>query len=310
MLNSLVVCTVAVLLDRLLGEPKRFHPLVGFGRVASTVEARLNRQNSRSRSAGALTLVLLLTPVLLAVLLQWWLPGLLWLLVELVVVYLALGLRSLADHAQAVSEPLSRGDMDRAREQLARLVSRDVEALDESGLAAGATESVLENGSDAVVATLFWFLVAGVPGVIAHRLVNTLDAMWGYRTERFERFGWAAARLDDVLGWLPARLTALAYALLGRTAPALRCWQTQAGQCQSPNAGAVMAAGAGALGLRLGGPARYHGKLRPRPWLGEGAAPDADSPMYALVLLGRSVLVLLALAWLGVGLWLWFTAAG
>ena len=310
MFNSLLICTVAVFLDRMLGEPKRFHPLVGFGRIANVLEARFNRDGSGSRSAGGVALLLLLVPVIFAALLQWWLPGLLWLVVELAVVYLALGLRSLADHAEAVSEPLARGDLDRARAQLGRLVSRDVDTLDDRGVAAGAAESVLENGSDAVVATLFWFLVAGVPGVIAHRLVNTLDAMWGYRTARFQDFGWAAARLDDVLGWLPARLTALAYALIGNSARAFRCWRTQARLCDSPNAGPVMAAGAGALGLRLGGPASYQGKLRARPWLGEGAAPDADSPMHALVLLGRSVLLLLAMAWLGVGLWLWFTAAG
>ncbi|MCY1431441.1 Cobalamin biosynthesis protein CobD [compost metagenome] len=136
--------------------------------------------------------------------------------------------------------------------------------------------------------------MAGAPGVVLYRLSNTLDAMWGYRNARFERFGWAAAKIDDVLNFIPARLVALTYALLGRTRQALRCWREQAPQWDSPNAGPVMAAGAGALGVALGGAARYHGEVHERPQLGTGEPPRAADIWRALALVRQGVLLWLA----------------
>ena len=278
-------------LDAWLGEPRRWHPLVGFGHLAQRIEQRLNSGGRGWRSHGVSGWCLaVLPPVLLVWLLS--LSSLGW-LIDILVLYFALGLKSLAQHALPVAQALRLGNLDEARRRVGYLVSRRTSELDACGVARAGTESVLENGADAVFASLFWFAVLGAPGVLLHRLSNTLDAMWGYRNERFERFGWAAAKIDDVLNYVPARLVALTYALLGRTATALRCWQRQAPQWDSPNAGPVMAAGAGALQVQLGGAAIYHGVEEQRPQLGEGAPAQA-----------RDIERALNLVYLGVLLWL------
>ena len=290
----------AVLLDACLGEPSRGHPLVAFGRLANGIERRLNPaacgavdpdgKGLRTRALGACAVTLaVLPPVLILV----------WLdrstaaapLLAVATLYLVIGHRSLHEHALAVENALRRGDLDAGRLAVARMVSRDTYDMDSARVAAATVESLLENGNDAVFGALFWFAVAGAPGALAFRLLNTLDAMWGYRTVRFRQFGWAAARLDDCANFLPARLTALSYAALGRTRTALRCWLRQGPTWDSPNAGPVMAAGAGALEVRLGGGAFYHGQWRERPPLGAGAAADVDTIRRARRLLVRSVLL-------------------
>jgi adenosylcobinamide-phosphate synthase len=297
MLTALL-CLGAVLLDRWQGEPRRWHPLAGFGWLAQRVEAfgygppELSPNVRRGRGVGAV--MLLLAPFTLAAWLLSAIP-LLGLAVALGLLYLAIGARSLAEHAEAVATALQAGDLPLARERVGRIVSRDTDDLDEEQISRAAVESVLENGCDALFGTLFWFVLAWAPGVVLYRLANTLDAMWGYRTPRYRDFGWAAARLDDVLNWLPARLTALSYVLIGtRPALAWRCWREQAPSWKSPNAGPVMAAGAGALGLALGGQARYHGEWQQRPALGEGLVPRAEDIGRAVALVRRA-------------LWLWLS---
>jgi adenosylcobinamide-phosphate synthase len=296
-MTTALICLCAVLLDLWLGEPRRFHPLVGFGRLATALEARLNH---RRRTAGVLALLLLvLPPVLLAAALAA-VPQA-GVLAEALLLYLAIGATSLAQHGRTVATALAGGDLALARQRVGWMVSRDTAMLDGTGVARAATESVLENGNDAVFGALFWFLLLGAPGAVLYRLVNTLDAMWGYRNERYLAFGWAAARLDDVLNWIPARLTALSYALLGDGRRALRCWREQGRLTDSPNAGVVMAAGAGALGLQLGGPAVYHGVSEQRPRLGEGAVPTATDIARAIRLVQHSLSL-----WLGL---IFFVAA-
>ncbi|WP_070886402.1 adenosylcobinamide-phosphate synthase CbiB [Pseudomonas argentinensis] len=296
---SLILSAVAgVALDAALGEPKRWHPLVGFGKLADRLEQRFNPSGGGWRSHGVSAWCLAVLPLTLLTLMLVQLPWVGW-LVQILALYAALGLRSLDQHAQPVAQALRLGDLPLARQRVGYMVSRRTEDLDANGVARAGTESVLENGSDAVFAALFWFLVAGAPGVVLYRLSNTLDAMWGYRNARFERFGWAAAKIDDLLNYVPARLVALTYALLGRTSLAMRCWQRQAPQWDSPNAGPVMAAGAGALGVSLGGAAVYHGELHPRPGLGEGPPPRA-----------RDIERAMNLVWGGVLLWLLLMLTG
>lgn len=279
----------AVLLDRLLGEPRRFHPLVGFGTLAGWLEKRLNR---RTIAGGALAWLLAVGPwVALAAALRPLAPF----AVDVALLYFALGAQSLCEHAEAIARPLAAGDLAEARRRVGWIVSRDTSALDAAGVARAGVESVLENGNDAAFGALFWFALLGGPGALLFRLANTLDAMWGYRTERLNLFGRVAARADDLLNWPAARLTALTYALLGRTRTALACWRTQAPAWDSPNAGPVMAAGAGSLGVALGGAAIYHGQREERPPLGAGAPPTAAD-------LGRAVGLVRR------GLWLWLAA--
>jgi len=287
-----------VALDAVLGEPRRYHPLVAFGRLAAWLESRFNPAGEGGRVQGLFAWALAVLPLTLLAALLTRLP-LLGELLAVLALYAALGLRSLGEHARPVLEALQRGDLEGARLGVSRVVSRDTSALDAGGVARASCESLLENGSDAVFASLFWFVVAGAPGVVLHRLANTLDAMWGYRTPRFVHFGWAAARIDDLLNYVPARLVALTYALLGRTRLALACWRHQAPLWDSPNAGPVMAAGAGALGVELGGAAVYHGERHERPVLGAGAPADAGSIAAAWRLLQRGVLLWLALVLLG-----------
>ncbi|MGC3963266.1 MAG: adenosylcobinamide-phosphate synthase CbiB [Rhodocyclaceae bacterium] len=277
----------AIALDRLLGEPRAWHPLVGFGHVAASVERWLNRGSAiRRRSAGVVATFVVCAPcVALAAYIRPLQP----LLVDALALYIALGFRSLDEHAYAVQAALSANDLEAARYNTSRMVSRDTAAMTESDIARATVESVLENGNDAVFGALFWALIAGAPGIVLFRLVNTLDAMWGYRNARFERFGWCAARLDDALNYLPARLTAVSYALAGSTANALACWRTQARRWSSPNAGPVMSAGAGSLDIRLGGAASYEGRIEQRPDLGHGRVARAADIARARELIHRAV---------------------
>ncbi|WP_049721446.1 adenosylcobinamide-phosphate synthase CbiB [Gilvimarinus polysaccharolyticus] len=290
-----IALLLAVLLDYRLGEPARFHPLVGFGFCADKIEQRLNRSAINGRLMGVLALLLCLVPALLvSSWLWWWLLKnypLLAIVVGAIGLYFTVGWRSLLQHVMAVQVALETPDLPKARAAVGRIVSRDCEQADSLQVRRAALESLLENSADAVVAPLFWFAVAGLPGAIVYRLSNTLDAMWGYKNNRFWHFGWAAARWDDVLNFLPARLTALAFAAVGDAAGALQSWRNSAGNWASPNAGPVISAGAGALQLSLGGGAFYHKRWQDKPATA-GAQPAADAIPRAVALVNRALVLL------------------
>lgn len=302
---SSLTLLLALLLDKCFSEPKCFHPLVGFGTWADVLERRFNQSNTKYL-AGVFALSLAVTPiVLLAVLLE--MISNIHLIVDCLlsafVLYVAIGWQSLMCHAKAIKLPLMANDLESARRALAMIVSRDTSELTEKDIAKAATESVLENGADAIFSAIFWFVVAGIPGVVLYRLSNTLDAMWGYKNKRFLYFGWAAARLDDVLNFIPARLTALSYALMGDFSKAIYYWKNQGFNWKSPNAGPVMASGAGAINTSLGGSAIYHGEPQQRPTLGPEeniyTAANFSSIQQACDLVNKSLLlwtVLLLLA--------------
>ncbi|UZE97494.1 adenosylcobinamide-phosphate synthase CbiB [Alkalimarinus alittae] len=310
MMDTFVIVLLALIFDRMLGEAKRFHPLVGFGNIANRIEQGLNN-GAHKKLKGLIAVFIAIAPitfvfVLIDSLLQD--VSVLYMLFSAFVLYLAIGWQSLIQHALNISQPLQQKNLAQARKAVSLIVSRDTEHLSETDIAKAATESVLENGSDAIFSAIFWFCVLGVPGVVIYRLSNTLDAMWGYKNERFIAFGWAAARFDDLLNLIPARLTALSYSFVGNTRLALKCWRQQGFSWKSPNAGPVMAAGAGALNVSLGGAAQYHNELQIRQALGPdvdmgGEIPVAESINKACELLNRALLLwLLVIAIVSVGL--------
>jgi adenosylcobinamide-phosphate synthase len=291
---------LGALADLALADPRRWHPVAGFGGIAAAVERHLWRD---SRVAGAAHWAVLVAgtaalgaaadrgtrrrPALRTV-------------TTAAATWAVLGGTSLGRTAGRMHVALAAGDLDAARATLPSLAGRDPSALDEVGLARATVESVAENTSDAAVAPLFWGAVAGLPGLLGYRAVNTLDAMVGHRSPRYERFGWASARADDVANWVPARLTAVltvACAPLagGSAAGAWRVWHRDGGAHPSPNSGRCEASLAGALDLRLGGRNVYGSRVEDRPALGDGRPPEAGDIPRAVVL-SRAVWTAAAIA--------------
>lgn len=265
------------LADQAFGDPRRGHPVAGFGRVATAFEKLSYADRRANGVVHEIVLVGAAAGLGVALAASSRRPAARVCLTALAT-WTVLGGRSLAREAEAVAVHLAADDLPAAREQVSHLVSRDPQTLDADGVARAALESVAENTSDAVVAPLFWGAVAGIPGLLGYRAINTLDAMIGYRNERYGRFGWAAAKLDDLANWLPARLAgALAVAAApvvgGEPGQAVRAIVEQSGAHPSPNGGVVEAGFAGALGVRIGGRNSYGGVVEDRGELGYGSAP-------------------------------------
>ncbi|MEL6957831.1 MAG: adenosylcobinamide-phosphate synthase CbiB [Pseudomonadota bacterium] len=264
---------LAMLLDALLGEPRWLwsrlpHPAVLMGRCVAWADKVFN-VNGYVGGIVAVAVLVVGAGVLgwlLALLPGWW--------VEVLVGAVLLAQRSLVEHVQAVGDALrlSRSD---GRSAVAMIVGRDVRDMDSPAVARAAIESAAENLSDGVIAPLFWFLLAGLPGLLIYKIVNTADSMIGYRTPKYERFGWAAARLDDVLNWVPARLTALLIWVVAPTRAPMHAIRRDAALHRSPNAGWPEAAMAPALGVALSGPRSYEGEMRDFPWVHPDGRRDA-----------------------------------
>ncbi|MBV1910565.1 MAG: adenosylcobinamide-phosphate synthase CbiB [Kangiellaceae bacterium] len=316
---------LALVIDSIFGEIKRFHPLILFGRSASFVEKKLNKNNSPvSNSVGTSSIVNHLLGAVGWTVLIFPMVTLTFCYLELqsrfsygwafdvIILYFCIGAKSMKLHALAIYKPLSKGEISSARSACAMIVSRDTSQLSESELSRAAIESTLENTNDAIIASLFWYLVGGLPLLVCHRLANTLDAMWGYRSERFSDFGFFSAKIDDVLAWPPAKITSLLFALQGIGAQlfvaAINNARIQGNQYKSLNGGWVMAAGATVLKVKLGGSVRYHDVEHIGVQLGQGCLPSvSDIPkgirlmekcvyLYSLVLIA----VCICLYWFGI----------
>ncbi|WP_165807152.1 cobalamin biosynthesis protein [Nocardioides currus] len=272
--------------DRLLGDPRRFHPVAGLGTTAAALERRLYA-DSRARGV-AHSAVLVGGSVALGLVAERRLPRT---LTTAAATWAVLGGRSLEREALAVHTHLAAGDLPAARQRLTHLVGRETAALDKSEVARAVVESVAENTSDAVVAPLVWGALLGVPGLLGYRAANTLDAMVGHHNARYERYGWASARLDDLLNLPGSRLSGLL--VMASDPPNARAaayaWRRGASAHPSPNGGVVEAAFAGALGVRLGGTNTYYGdRVEHRAVLGDGRAVRPDDIVRSTVLARRT----------------------
>ncbi len=294
------------LADLAFADPSRRHPVAGFGSCAVGLERLTYRD---SRAVGAFHTALLVGGLaMVGTVLQRRTRGGAEAALTAVATWVALGGTTLGRTGSAMADLLSAADVDGARALLPSLCGRDPAVLDTVGLARASCESVAENTSDAHVAPLVWAAVAGIPGVLAYRAVNTLDAMIGNRSQRYAQFGWAAARFDDVANYLPARLTGLLTVVCaplvgGSPRRAVTAWRRDAGRHPSPNAGVPEAAFAGALGVRLGGPTQYRHDLEIRPTLGDGPPPTTEDLRRAVSLsrLVQAGALLVALAFSVVG---------
>ena len=297
---------IALLIDAAVGWPKWLHARVGhpvawIGRVISACDNALNSGSHGQRLIkGTATVAIgLIAATVPAGLIQVSLPGgpagpviggmLAWPLIAA---------RSMHDHVVAVAAPLTSGEMGTARQAVSMIVGRDPTRLEAEGIARAATESLAENTSDGVVAPIFWGLLAGLPGLAAYKAINTMDSMIGYRTDRYEAFGKAAARLDDAVNLIPARITGLLFALaaLHRFSSAIGTMRRDAAAHRSPNAGWPEAAVAGALGVRLSGPRTYGDQATDDPWVNAGAPDPTPDDLWRALSLFRRTVALLALA--------------
>ncbi|MDG3085159.1 adenosylcobinamide-phosphate synthase CbiB [Vibrio hannami] len=220
LLASALAVVFALWIDKCLGEPRRFHPLVGFGYLVKRIETFCRSISFLSEEQqGLFAWLLAVVPLVIGteylVVFALELNIVFWFVLNVVILYLTIGGRSLIQHADNIYQPLKVGDIEGARYQVSMIVSRNTEKMEVKDITSSAIESVLENGNDAVFAPMIWFLILGAPGAVLLRLANTLDAMWGYKNEKYINFGFISAKVDDFLGWLPARATALAYAFQG-----------------------------------------------------------------------------------------------
>lgn len=305
------VALAALMLDAALGWPdwlhaRTGHPVGGFARIIGTLERKWNKpvRAGRARRWGGIALLLILLAVAggAGLALEWAIRrcagSWAWLGLTLAA-WPALAQRSLYAHVLPVARALMAGDLVEARRTVGWIVGRDTEELDEAGVARAAIESLAESFCDGVVAPLFWLLLLGLPGVWAYKAVNTADSLVGHKEAPFTDFGWATARFDDLLNWVPARFAALLLCVAGGGWAVM--WRDHRRHA-SPNAGWPEAAMAGALGIRLAGPVRYEGVLHDKPWIGEGAVADARAVRSGLRVYLRACLLLWGVVALGEGI--------
>lgn len=314
---------IAVFLDRLFGELPIYHPLKGFTRFATYIEDHWHRQdeiskhtpqvdqspqanqapetsdkvaNAAAESAlvikGALATILLVLPfVVLTAIIGQILPVPLNFVFNVFILYLAIGAHNLKQHAFDVQNALISENLELARKNLATIVNRDTTQMDRQDIISTCIESIVENGSEMILAPIFLFLVGGAPAAVLCTLVHTLNNMWGYQSPHYKNFGWFVGKVNSVLNWVPSRMAAFSYILLGDMKNGWQCLNVQAKNWNSPNSELVVATGAGALNLEIGGDLYYQGQLKTRSKLGNGKLPDLSDIARASDLVERSMIL-------------------
>ncbi|MEL7131089.1 MAG: adenosylcobinamide-phosphate synthase CbiB [Pseudomonadota bacterium] len=284
-MNATLVLALAMMLDAVAGEPRWLwsrlpHPAVLMGRAVTWLEARLNNGPGARLKGMFATLILVVSAAILGGIIAqagW--------IVEIIVAAILLAQRSLVAHVHTVGRGLRQSDNE-GRRAVRMIVSRDISAASPAQVARAAIESLSENFSDGVIAPALWFLIAGLPGILVYKVVNTADSMIGYLTPRYAQFGWAAARLDDFLNWVPARLTGLLLAIVGGITAQWGVITADARLHRSPNAGWPEAAMARALNIALAGPRSYHGRVEDLSWVnGHGKRDLGPAEIDAAVLM-------------------------
>lgn len=282
------------LLDFFLGDPSRLpHPIVWFGKMISWGEHRLNKGSHRMAKGGVMAIALILMVFFVIWGLKRLVPNvLLWLVIDIVIIFYCLAGTTLIREVREVFLALDRS-LDEGRLQVARIVGRETSQLSAQEVRTAALETLAENLSDGVVAPLFWFALLGTPGMLAYKMVNTLDSMIGYRTERYKDFGCWAARIDDVANYIPARLTALLMVIASGKWSLLKFVWKNGRKHASPNSGYPEAALAGILNCRFGGPHYYFGELFDKPYIGENDRELTTQDMHTAVRVNRFAEVLM-----------------
>ena len=282
------------LLDFFLGDPSRLpHPIVWFGKLISWGEHRLNKGSHRMAKGAVMAIALILMVFFVILGLKRLVPNvLLWLIVDTVIIFYCLAGTTLIREVREVFLALDRS-LDEGRQQVARIVGRETSQLSAQEVRTAALETLAENLSDGVIAPLFWFALLGTPGMLAYKMVNTLDSMIGYRTERYKDFGCWAARIDDVANYIPARLTALLMVIASGKWSLLKFVWKNGRKHASPNSGYPEAALAGILNCRFGGPHYYFGELFDKPYIGENDRELTTQDMHTAVRVNRLAEVLM-----------------
>lgn len=295
MTQLLIAILIAVALDRFIPDRHGFKPFAWYRTWAESIEQRFN---GGSRIHGIAAVLLALVPIVLGVVVARYILGeistLLRFAFDVLVLYVCLDIYRLAGGARAVADALEAGDVREAEAQLKELAGKSAPDLSEAGISHATVEAVLKQGSALIISPLFWFILLGPAGAVLQRLASILDRLWGHRYERFVEFGWAAARFDDLLQWIPARITALSYAIMGSFEEALHCWRQRVGIWSDINSGPLLASGFGAMHMQncegTGGAAEYE-----EPAAGLSVVPNAGHIRGVVALVWRVLLFWLAI---------------